>query len=407
MPNYDSAANRGHHRIAAFFFFVYAAYGTFVPYITVFFKRKGMSDFQVGALYATSPILTLLSPILWGLACDATGNKRRPLALSLALSAIIFPVLLLSDQFWPSMVLLVLFNFFFRPSLAMGDASALEFVEKNNADYGRLRMWGAIGFVAPLGILSLLMGREAGENVPAQRLAPMFAAYFALAIVAAVSAWRLPEQRAARFTNIFKWSLLRRVLSSNILLLVFCGSVHAAVMWTYYVFLPIRLDELGVADNLKSLFWAIAVLPEVVFFYFAGAITRRIGKKWLFVIGIAASSIRLAIFASAQSYWLVGLAQTLHPLSFAASYVATVMLVDKEVPGKLRTTGQTFAFCVGSGLGGTVGLLVGGRMADVWGITTLFGVGSGITLVVAIVAAALLRERPDTSIPAVPTLQAV
>ena len=389
----DKATAHGRQRISGFFFFIYAAFGTFVPYLTVFFKIKGMSNFQVGALYAANPIVALVSPMLWGLACDAIGDRRRPLALILVLSAFTFPALLLADDFWSIMALLVIFNFFFRPSLSMGDAAALEFVEGHGADYGKLRMWGAIGFVLPLGLLSLLMGKEAGENVAADRLAPMFAGYFIFGLVAAAAAWRLPARRAAQFTNIFRWSILRQVLTPNIVLLVFCGSVHAAVMWTYYAFLPVRLDELGVADSLKGLFWAIAVVPEVGFFYFAGAISRRIGKKWLFVIGITASSIRLAIFASAESYWLVGLGQTLHPLSFAASYIAMVTLVDGEVPGKLRTTGQTFAYGIGSGLGGTVGLLVGGKVAGIWGITTLFAAGSVITLVVALVAAVFLKER--------------
>ena len=393
MPGGENPTRRGQLRMIGVYLSIYAAYGTFVPYISVFLKRKGMSDFQVGALSAVGPILTFVSPILWGLACDAMGSRRKPLALTMVLSGLTFPALLVVDGFWMMMAVLVLFNFFFRPSLSMGDAAALEFVEASKHDYGRLRMWGGIGFVIPLGVLSLFMGKESGESVAPERLAPMFAGYFVCATLAAVSALRLPEQRPAHFTNILKWHILRRVLSPNILLLVLCGSVHAAVMMTYYVFLPIRLDELGVADNFKSLFWAIAVIPEIGFFYFVGSISRKVGKKWLFVMGISASAVRLAIFASAENYWLIGLGQTLHSLSFAASYVATVTLVDGEVPGRLRTTGQTFAYGVGTGLGGTVGLLLGGKMADLWGIPTLFGLASVVTLVVALVAMIFLKER--------------
>ncbi len=399
MAELSMTMRHGKRRIATFFFLNYAAFGTFVPYLTVFLKRKGMTDVQIGALSAVHPILTLISPPLLGFTCDALGERRRPLALTLMLSALIFPTLLLVDGFWASMAVLVAFNFFFRPSVSLGDAAAMEYVESSDGDYGKLRMWGAAGFVFSIGALNFLLRKEAGEDVPAEHLMLMFLAYSVFALIGAAAALKLPVARAPSFNrNLFRWRALRRLMSRNLAVLLLCSFVHSAVMWGYYTFFPVHLDHLGVTDNVKGVFWVIAVIPEVIFFYYSGRMSSRLGKKWLFVGGVTASAVRLSLVASTGitgTAWLAALAQLLHMLSFGASYLAIVTLVDSEVPQELRTTGQSLAFGVGNGLGGAVGTLLSGKVVSIWGIPWLFAGGAAITILVAFTASAFLRERCD------------
>ena len=316
-------------RFAALYFLMLLPVGLQTPYLFLFFQRRGLSDSQLGTLASVSPMVTLLVPPLWGMIADRLGDRRRLLALLLASSAVVFPCIIGVTSFLGTLVLMTLFSAFSMPPNALADAITLEHVEKTGEDYGRMRLWGSVGFASP------------------------------------------------RF-----------------LCLALCALIGWGAMSSYYLYFSIYLDRIGVADNAKGYFWAIAVAAEIVMMFCVGGLIRRIGVKWTFTIGIAGVALRLFAYSLLHQPLYVAPVQCLHALTFAAFSVSSITFVSRLVPPELRASGQTLWMALTSGLGAALGSKLAGAAVSALGLASmyrLFGAAAALAMVIAVLG---VREPP-------------
>ena len=59
-----------------FYFFYFAANGTLMPYLILFFKQLGLSPSQVGIIAGMKPFIAFIFVPLWGCIADKTGRTR-------------------------------------------------------------------------------------------------------------------------------------------------------------------------------------------------------------------------------------------------------------------------------------------------------------------------------------------
>ena len=97
-----------------------------------------------------------------------------------------------------------------------------------------------------------------------------------------------------------------------------------------------------------------------------------------------------------QWVWALVVAQALHALSFAAHHTACIAMVSRHFPGRLRGRGQALFTVTGYGLGGVLGVLAGGAIAQHFGYVAMFGVAT----VVAAIASACAWQAQRLETPA-------
>lgn len=66
-----------------FYFFFFAANGTLVPYLILFFKQIGLSPSQVGIVIGFKPFISFICSPLWGYIADKTNKTRLIFVISL------------------------------------------------------------------------------------------------------------------------------------------------------------------------------------------------------------------------------------------------------------------------------------------------------------------------------------
>ena len=71
-------------------------------------------------------------------------------------------------------------------------------------------------------------------------------------------------------------------------------------------------------------------------------------------------------------------AQSLHALSFAAHHTSCIALVSRHFPGRLRARGQALFTIISYGVGGVLGVLAGGAIAQRFGYVAMFWVATGL-----------------------------
>jgi len=152
--------------------------------------------------------------------------------------------------------------------MPLGEAATIHALYKDNTfdqRYGRLRLWGSIGFIV------MVMGAGAWFEAYGIQSLPWFGmgALIILAILARTL--REPPMEVTHHVTTSFWHVLRNshvrwFLSANFWMIF----GHAAL----YVFYSLYLDRLGYSKAEIGLFWMLGVLAEVVFFYFQNSFSK-------------------------------------------------------------------------------------------------------------------------------------
>lgn len=138
------------------------AIGGFITiFLPVFFDQMGLDDLQIGIISTISPIGSVIGTPLWGAIADSGRGRRKKLMIILACCswltfASFVPISLLAPQkarFWLCIVA-VCFNSFATISSLL-DGLVVDQVPKN--EYGRLRLWCAVGYGTAAGLIGVGM----------------------------------------------------------------------------------------------------------------------------------------------------------------------------------------------------------------------------------------------------------
>ena len=132
--------------------FAYFGYtGLFNTYAPLWFQSLGLSTLAIGALASLQSGTRLFSPYVWGWLADHTGQRGRLLRLSVSLSLACSLGFLVSAR--AGWIAVVTFGLFVCTAavIPISEASLAQLVSREGAldtrRYGRVRVWGSVGFV--------------------------------------------------------------------------------------------------------------------------------------------------------------------------------------------------------------------------------------------------------------------
>ena len=137
--------------LAALYLADLAGVGAWLPFLAIYLDRQGVSGPGIGALLATIPATRMLSGPAWSLLADRFRSGRVLLRVATTgslLAGIAITTLPLSPL--GIGLLLVAFSALRSPIAPLVDTTAVRIIEQEGGDpqdYGRLRMWGTVGFL--------------------------------------------------------------------------------------------------------------------------------------------------------------------------------------------------------------------------------------------------------------------
>jgi MFS family permease len=154
------------------------------------------------------------------------------------------------------------------------------------------------------------------------------------------------------------------------------------------------LQTKGATNQLMGLSLLAASLSEAPFFFFTGAILRRLGVgRALVVVGLAYSARYLWYALLTDPRYTVP-AELLHGLSFALGWAAATEYVGGLLPPELASTGQGLRSAGVWGVGGALGSLYGGGMILQFGWQAMWLTGAGLGCVAAAIMVVTLMAFP-------------
>jgi MFS family permease len=101
--------------------------------------------------------MRLLAPLLWSWLADSGGQRVRIVVASTAASLASFSVVFLTEDFVGLLLGLSILHFFWSASLPLVEALTLGHLARTPEHYGRIRLWGSVGFILTVMGVGLLL----------------------------------------------------------------------------------------------------------------------------------------------------------------------------------------------------------------------------------------------------------
>jgi PPP family 3-phenylpropionic acid transporter len=356
-----------HLNLSAFYFFYFAYLGAFAPFFALYLTSVGMNAVEIGVLMALPQLTRILAPHLWGWLADHTGRRIGVVRISGAAGMVAFLGVFAGDSFAWLFVVLFAMMFFWSAALPLVEATTLSKLGDETARYGRIRVWGSVGFIAAVVAVGYLIDATNPHSV-LWVIAGLMAGMLLLSFTLSESK---PEPHES--DDLPVWQIVRK---PAVLAVIGASALMAAAHGPYYTFYTIHLVDHGYSKSAAGLLWALGVICEIGIFIWMSRLYRAFTLRSILIASTLLAALRFVVIGwSADSIVLLLAAQTLHAASFGSFHAAAIGVVHKLFRGRHQARGQAIYGSLAYGLGGTVGGLASGYA---WG-----GLGPALTFTLA------------------------
>jgi PPP family 3-phenylpropionic acid transporter len=329
-------------RLAAYGGAYFFASGAFMSYWPVWLRDRGITDAEIGTLFMTRQLVSVVSVLGMGLLAHRIGGLRG-LLLALAGAAIVMMgAYQFSYSFLALLLVGVLWGCVWSPTMALYDGVLVNEAKARGFIYGNLRVLGSIAFIAGTLICGVTVDRFGPPSVLYVGWAGIACLLpFALLLPRGEAHLRNRGQAPFGFRELFR--------SRPFLLFMigagFCQSSHAVL----YSFGTLTWRGAGLDDVTISLLWGESVAVEILLMMSSGWLMNRIGVTGLIGLGLACGLVRWTGMAFTTAVPALVVLQALHAGTFAACHLGAMAFIQRALPSSGTALGQSIYYALGTG----------------------------------------------------------
>nr|CAD6414173.1 MFS transporter [Rhizobium sp. Q54] len=316
--------------------------GIILPYFPVWLNSLAFSEFEIGIILAVPMIVRIVAAPIVGAIADRLHERSRVLVWSGILSFLTAIALFAVTGFWPVLIVYSLQAAFFAAYVPVVDSIAVSGVRRWGFQYGSLRVWGSIGFVAMSLLMGRLIGLWGGGVLPA-----VASVAFALTVAAAFAAPRIGRLRKPS-PSLGRWKpgALGRL---DLHMLMIGASVAQASHAMFYAFGAIHWQDMGFGGTEIGILWSTAVVAEIVVFFASALIARHFSPWTLMRLGCAVAVVRWTLFPMPLGFAGYLLLQSMHAFTFTFLHIGVQHKLVEAVQEEQETSMQgTYFFYNGA-----------------------------------------------------------
>ncbi len=383
--------NRFTWSLSLYYTTLFLILGLQLPYLPLWFESRGLSATQISVILAIPMAVRLGATPAMTFLADRLPAKRTAMLLYSAVTAVLFLGYHLTDGFLGIAAVTALVSIFLNPLMPITEATAMRGARLYAVDYGRIRLWGSLSFIAANIVGGAIVARAGGAGaLIALNVAALSTAVAALALPRRDGPAEPAPKEKAGIAELY--GLMRRPAFAGVL--VGSGLLQASHAF-YYAFGSIGWVAEGISPATIGMLWAIGVLLEVCLFAVSSRVVPMLGVRGLFAIGVGASLVRWTLMAwvwPVAAYFPI---QALHALTFGATHLAAMNYLTEAAPERHSSGAQGLYFTVYGAMTGLVTLIAGPlyRHYGAGGYAAM----AAMAAVGGIVLLASLRRRPASA----------
>ncbi len=372
--------------LAPVYLFYFGALGILIPFWAPYLRDLGLDPVQIGQIMAVYLAWRLIAPTAWGWMADHSGRRMLLVRLAAILSAVAFALVSRRTDYLGLLVFMSLFAIFWTALIPQYEANTLSVLGPRIASYGRIRLWGSVGFILAVVAGGWWFDLNGLDSVPT--IAAALIGLVALSSFLTPSGPQVPEEPD-------QLPLGRILRQPRVIALLLVALLVQAAFGPYYVFFTVYLEELGYARTTIGILWALGVAAEIAVFLYSPWLFRVFSRRSLLAGALGFAVLRWCLTAAfADNLALLVFAQLLHMASFGLFHAVAVVCVHDFFPGKTHGRGQALYSSAGFGAGGALGSLYSGYSWSLLGPQAMFWIAAGLVAVALIIAVVWIH--PDS-----------
>lgn len=342
----------------------FAAGGAVLPFVALLLRDRGLEFDRISLIFSASSATLMVFPFIWGMLADRFVPLDRLFAVMNLLAGGALAVMASQTGFVGLLLAFTWLTACLNPTFMLINALSFHHLPQPQAQFGRLRAWGSVGWTIPFLPISLWLGLSGRSEL---NFTLYLGGFFCLMMAGLTL--RLPHtppgadhRQDAEGRSLYGPALRRLLRNPNYMVLLlahFCvaGSFSIFVFYSF----PL-LEDLGVPRAWLAPIQAIGIGFEFVLFRWQAALLRRWNYTAVILFGCLALMVRQLCYAMLDDVWILALSYALVSLVVVFNFIGTSLLVNVIAGLEVRATAQTVLILVGSGLGPTLANWAAGRL---------------------------------------------
>lgn len=326
-----------------------------------------------GALFSTMGIASLFMPALLGIIADRWMNAEKLYGICHILGAIVLFVLPMvkdpATMFW----VLLLNMMFYMPTISLSITVAYTALKSKSADvvknYPPIRVWGTIGFIVALWVVSLLHFETSANQFYVASAASLFLGLYAFSLPKCPPQLGLKQNKS--FADVLGLTSFSLFKDRNMALFFIFAMLLGAALQLTNAYGDTYLHDFATIDKFKdtmavkypAIIMSISQISETLFILAIPFFLRKFGIKYVMFFSMVAWVLRFGLFAygnPGDGLWMIILSCIVYGMAFDFFNISGSLFVETQSDPAIRASAQGLFMMMTNGFGAVIGSSVSG-----------------------------------------------
>ena len=349
-------------RLSLMMFLQFFIWGSWSVTLGLVMSQHNMS-LLIGDAFSAGPIASILSPFVLGMLVDRFFASQKVMAvMHLAGAAILWfvPQALMAQNGALLIGLLFGYTLCYMPTLALTNNIAFHSLSDKDKTFPVVRVFGTIGWIVA-GIFIGVTGISDTTGI--------FTLAAIISVILALYSLTLPNTPApakglpVKVRDLFCADAFALLKVRHFFVFSLCATLISVPLGTYYAYTASFLADAGVGDVSTAM--SFGQMSEIFFMLVIPFLFRRLGVKYMLLIGMCAWFVRYAFFAlgiSEEGRFLLYLGILLHGVCYDFFFVVGFIYTDRFAGEKVKGQAQSMIVMFTYGIGMLLGSQISGAL---------------------------------------------
>ena len=349
-------------RLSIMMFMQFFIWGSWSVTLGLVMAQHNMS-LLIGDAFSAGPIASILSPFVLGMLVDRFFPSQKVMAvMNLAGAAILWfvPAALMAENGALLIALLFGYTLCFMPTLALANNIAFHSLASSDKSFPVVRVFGTIGWIVA-GLFIGFTGISASTSV--------FTVAAVCSLALAIYSMTLPHMPAPakglplKVRDLFCADAFALLKIRHFFVFSLCATLISIPLGTYYAYTASWLADAGVSNISTAM--SFGQMSEIFFMLVIPLLFRRLGVKYMLLVGMLAWFVRYSLFAVGmgdEGRALIYLGILLHGVCYDFFFVVGFIYTDRIAGEKAKGQAQSLVVMFTYGVGMLLGSQISGAL---------------------------------------------
>jgi len=349
-------------RLSLMMFMQFFIWGSWSVTLGLVMTQHNMS-LLIGDAFSAGPIASILSPFVLGMLVDRFFPSQKVMAVMNLAGAVILwfvPGALVAENGALLIGLLFGYTLCFMPTLALSNNIAFHSLASSDKSFPVVRVFGTIGWIVA-GIFIGVTGIASSTAI--------FTLAAICSVALAIYSLTLPHTPAPakgmplKVRDLFCADAFALLKIRHFFVFALCATLISIPLGTYYAYTASWLADAGVSNVSTAM--SFGQMSEIVFMLVIPLLFRRLGVKYMLLVGMVAWFVRYALFAMGmndESRALIYMGILLHGVCYDFFFVVGFIYTDRIAGEKVKGQAQSMVVMFTYGIGMLLGSQISGAL---------------------------------------------